>query len=333
MSTQFIPHSISKMLLGQINLNYVSGPAVLAQVSQQKRASTFQPQTQYRHADSSAPEENGPFKETSTSIHHGLCPLCGVTKSLKSTANYRAIFVASHSDRDTVPIFECQGINKVTSCFRICGTCGNVVRAAIRLLATTSATWKYFLNSIIPKRGARREAVFVRAVLKSQGKPLIEIFRSLRENPRETSRSRPLEATSKQGKFNVGDKIFVLRHMRSSQPEDGGVGEVLSIEVRSIASMLSASYSIRYDVDHRIETNLSESLITCYSYAQQHKRCRQDKSEETSSTYTKAGNSPTNKFMKGFDNSQDRLRYLEAEVLRSSKLWKINHAGNNDAAE
>lgn len=208
-----------------------------------------------------------------------------------------------------------------------------MVRAAIRLLATTSATWKYFLNSIIPKRGARREAVFVRAVLKSKGKPLIEIFRSLRDNQRERSQRRPREATSNQGKFNVGDKIFVLRHMRASQPEDGGVGEVLSVEVKSIANMLSASYSVRYDVDHRIETNLSESIITCYSYAQQHKRCRLDKSEESSSSYTGAGNPSSNKFMKGFDGSQDRVCYLGAELLHSCKHWKFDHSGYNDAAE
>jgi hypothetical protein len=286
----------------------------------------------------SALGETGSFKDLPGSPHHhGLCPFCGVIKFLNSTANYRPIFIASHADPDAVLLFECQGINTVISCFRICGTCGNVVRAAIKLLAGTSATWNHFLNSIIPNRCARREALSLSIVLTSQGKPLIELFRSIRDNQRAILLSSSNKTTPSTSAFGVGDKVSVEQRNRSSEKEDTGVGEVLHVEVKTTASTRSVFYSVRYNVDNRIESDLPESLLTGYSTLDDNKRRRVEEcddsnsSSSSSSSRPKFGNLSTRKPNQGYSELQERIRYLEAEVVRGRMQWNFVHA-NSDAA-
>ena len=205
----------------------------------------------------------------------GLCPLCGATRELSQTANYRAVAIAKNADPDTKPLFKNHEVNSANDTFRKCGPCYSVVSNATKVICASSSYTNDVLSSILNSKTARTPAKIIQVALTCQGQPLIEMFRSITRGQLTVSFDSPDEAAAaapRENVYAVGDLVNLPRRKQANVNEDGGVAVVLSFRCAQVKGKHSVFYSVKHTVGGRVENDLSESLLEPYSYDTSKKR-------------------------------------------------------------
>jgi len=158
-------------------------------------------------------------------IFEGLCPMCGIMKnSLPQTGNFRTITIASRLDPDIVPIFEAAGVCTVNDTFRVCTRCDAVTKSAINIVCATNGAFKEIFGGIVRNKTARTQAKVLKIAFVSQGRPLLELFRSLAKCARTITcdalpkTEAPIPSV---GKFSIGGTVCVHRRNAANELVEG----------------------------------------------------------------------------------------------------------------
>ena len=192
----------------------------------------------------------------------------------------------------------------------------------ITLLCQSSTSSKEFLESIVQSSGRKPPAKVLLDALTSQGRPLIELFRSIRNGQRTVALHVQHEAEAalpSVGLFTVGDMVSVPRRKQEGVNEDGGVGEVRTVEAKTVAGIRVVFYSVKYVLDRRVEKDVPESLLARYSIADGDNPRR---SLDSAAAATSAAEERTSEKLRRENSKlQNRIRDLEAEAARSRMKW------------
>jgi hypothetical protein len=192
----------------------------------------------------------------------------------------------------------------------------------ITLLCQSSTSSKEFLESIVQSSGRKPPAKVLLDALTSQGRPLIELFQSIRNGQRTVALHVQHEAEAalpSVGLFTVGDMVSVPRRKQEGVNEDGGVGEVRTVEAKTVAGTRVVFYSVKYVLDRRVEKDVPESLLARYSIADGDNPRR---SLDSAAAATSAAEERTSEKLRRENSKlQNRIRDLEAEAARSRMKW------------
>lgn len=226
---------------------------------------------------SEAPNEIAASKKRPRKTYQGLCPLCGVKKEISHTANRRAVVIAIQADSDTAPLFERHEVNTLDDSFRICKPCSVVALQAISFVRAANISWKDYLDSMMQRKTTKHPAKILPSAIKSQGQPLIALFKSIASGQHTLSLSLPSDAATPAARpenlFTVGDLVNLPRRKQANVNEDGGVAVVLSFRCGQVKGKRSFFYSVKHTVgSRRVENDLAESLLAHYSYNTSKKR-------------------------------------------------------------
>jgi len=210
--------------------------------------------------------QSAPASKCSRLSFFGLCPLCGATRELGKTANYRTVAIAKSADPDTELLFESHEVNSVNDTFRICGSCYSIVSSAIKVLRASSSNTNDVLSSILDSKTTRTPAKALLTVLASQGQPLIALFKYIARNQRTVQFLLPSmaaePATPRENIFAVGDLVELPRRTQPNVNKEGGTAKVLSFECKTMGGKRFVLYSVKVVIGGRVQNDVDQSLLT-----------------------------------------------------------------------
>ena len=251
----------------------------------------------------------------------GLCPLCGATRDLVQTANYRAVVIAKNADPDTEPLFETHEVNSANDTFRICGSCYSVVSSAIKVLCASSLNTNDVLSSILDSKTARSPAKALLTVLASQGQPLIALFKSIARNQRTVQFLLPSmaaePATPRENIFAVGDLVELPRRTQPNVNKEGGTAKVLSFECKTMGGKRFVLYSVKVVIGGRVQNDVDQSLLTPSTIVDSSENCQKKRRSINAEAAAEARE--TDLLKKKIAELEQRNINLEAEAVHTRK--------------